>query len=134
VILVDAGPMVALVDGADQHHAACREALAGIDEPLATVMPAFTEAMYLLSDVHGGQAALWGLVEEAPIHFLDVSAADFPRIRELMATYGDRPMDLADAALVRAAEREGWVRIFTVDRTDFTVYRLNGQETFELIP
>lgn len=126
--------MVALVDRADQHHAACREALEGIDEPLATVMPAFTEAMYLLSDVHGGQAALWGLVAEAPIRFLDVVEADLPRIRELMATYADCEMDLADAALVCVAEREGLATIFTVDRTDFTIYRINGHDAFVLIP
>ena len=134
MILVDADPMVALVDRSDQHHVACREALARIDEPLATVMPAFTEAMYLLSDVPGGQVALWGLVEEAPIRFLDLGEADLQRIRELMETYADQPMDLADAALVRAAEREGIEKIFTVDRRDFTVYRINGQRAFELIP
>jgi len=28
-------------------------------------------------------------------------------MRELMRKYADRPMDMADAALLRAAEREG---------------------------
>lgn len=134
MILVDAGPMVALVDRADQHHEACCKALQTIDEPLATVMPAFTEAMYLLSDVHGGQDALWGLVDKAPVRFLDVGEADLPRIRELMTTYVDQEMDLADAALVHVAERDGFGTIFTVDRKDFTVYRINGHEAFELIP
>ncbi len=60
--------------------------------------------------------------------------SDMPRIRELMATYADREMDLADAALVHVAEREGVERIFTVDRTDFTVYRINGQDVFQLLP
>jgi predicted nucleic acid-binding protein len=90
--------------------------------------------MYLLSDVPGGQAALWGLIEAAPIRLLDVDEHDLPRIRDLMATYADCEMDLADAALVRVAEREDLGRIFTVDRTDFTVYRINGQAAFELIP
>ena len=43
-----------------------------------------------------------------------------------MRKYGDRPMDLADAALVRVAEREGVQTVFTVDRADFAVYRLHG--------
>ena len=106
----------------------------GIDEPMSTVMPAFTEAMYLLGDVAGGQAALWDLVDAAPIQFFDVGEDDLPRIRELMATYSDREMDLADAALVRVAEREGVETIFTVDRIDFTVYRINGRRAFRLIP
>ena len=36
---------------------------------------------------------------------------------------GDLPMDLADGALVRVAERERLRRIFTLDRRDFQVYR-----------
>jgi predicted nucleic acid-binding protein len=40
-------------------------------------------------------------------------------MRELMWTYRDLPMDLADAALVRVAERERIRRVFTVDRRDF---------------
>jgi predicted nucleic acid-binding protein len=35
-------------------------------------------------------------------------------------------MGLADAALIRVAAREGVRKIFTVDRKDFTVYRLYG--------
>ena len=55
-------------------------------------------------------------------------------MRELMAKYCDRPMDLADAALVRAAEREGLDTVFTVDRADFGVYRINGKKRFKIVP
>jgi len=40
----------------------------------------------------------------------------------------------ADAALVRVAEREGIRRIFTVDRNDFTVYRLHGRIGLAIVP
>lgn len=43
-------------------------------------------------------------------------------------------MDLADAALVRLAERERIRRIFTIDRRDFSVYRPAGLGRFEIIP
>ena len=36
--------------------------------------------------------------------------ADAPRMRELMEKYRDLPMDLADAALVRVAERDALTR------------------------
>ena len=42
--------------------------------------------------------------------------------------------DLADAALVRVAEREGIRRIFTVDRNDFMVYRLHGRIGLAIVP
>jgi predicted nucleic acid-binding protein len=51
-----------------------------------------------------------------------------------MRKYANRPMDLADAALLRVAEREGIRKIFTVDRKDFAVYRLHGRIRPTLFP
>ena len=49
MILVDAGPLVALVDADDQYHKQCVSALKSLQEPLATVWPPLTEAMYPLN-------------------------------------------------------------------------------------
>lgn len=43
-------------------------------------------------------------------------------------------MDLADAALVRVAERERLHRIFTLDRRDFEVYRPSRAWRFAILP
>jgi uncharacterized protein len=43
-------------------------------------------------------------------------------------------MDLADAALIRVAEREGIRKIFTADRKDFAVYRIDGRIRPTLLP
>jgi len=51
-----------------------------------------------------------------------------------MRKYADRPMDLADAALLRVAEREGIRKIFTIDRKDFSVYRLHNRLRPVLLP
>ena len=59
---------------------------------------------------------------------------DFPRMRELMRKYRDLPLDLADAALVRVAEREKVRTIFTIDRKDFSVYRPHRLGRFTLLP
>ena len=134
MILVDAGPLVALIDADDQHHAKCVATLQTIREPLATVWPAVTEAMYLLADVPGAQDILWEMLERSPLQILPLYPADVPRMRELMRKYADRPMDMADAALVRAAEREGIRKIFTTDRKDFSVYRLHNRLRPVLLP
>jgi hypothetical protein len=134
VILVDAGPLVALIHRDDRHHHACSEVLRTLTEPLATVWPAFTEAAYLLGFSWAAQDALWEFVGRGALAFLPLDKQDAPRMRELMARYREVPMDLADAALVRVAEREGLDRIFTLDRRDFSVYRLEGGESLALIP
>ena len=134
MILVDAGPLVALVDADDQYHASCVEALKEIREPLSTVWPAFTEAMYLLDDLPAAQEALWEMLTREVVRMLPLTIKDFPRIRELMRKYADQPMDLADAALVHAAERENTRRIFTTDKKDFAIYRLHGRVRFTVIP
>lgn len=134
MILVDAGPLVALVDADDQHHARCVTALKTFREPLATVWPPLTEAIYLLEKLSKAQEALWEMVERRALLLLPLDLSDVTRIRELMRKYANRPMDLADAALLRVAEREGISKIFTVDRRDFAIYRLHGRTRMSVIP
>jgi predicted nucleic acid-binding protein len=134
LILVDAGPLVALVDADDQYHTACVGTLREIREPLGTVWPALTEALYLLGDQLKAQEAVWEMMQRGAIHLLALDAGDIPRIRELMRKYADQRMDLADAALVRVAERDAIRKIFTVDKRDVSVYRLNGRTRPTLLP
>jgi predicted nucleic acid-binding protein len=134
MILIDAGPMVALISASDRHHSNCRATLVRIDEPIATVWPAFTEAMYLLRSSEAAQNALWKMVLREAIGILPLTVADAPRMQELMEKYFDLPMDLKDAALVRVAERENVRRIFTLDRRDFSVYRPLGGGRFTILP
>ena len=133
-ILVDAGPLVALLHHDDQHHQKCVAALARLRDPLVTVWPALTEAMYLLNFSWRAQDAMWELVLEETVRLLPVEAADHRRMRDLMKKYRMLPMDLADAALVAVAERERIRRIFTVDRRDFSIYRPAKLGKFMILP
>jgi predicted nucleic acid-binding protein len=54
-------------------------------------------------------------------------------MRALMRKYRDLPMDLADAALVRVAERDEVNTVFTTDRSDFSAYRMHGSRRFRLL-
>ncbi len=132
-VLVDAGPLVALVDRTDRHHAECVAALKRLKAPLLSAWPPLTEAMYLLNGWDRAQEALWTLIESRAIGIAELTSADVPRLRALMQQYRDQPMDLADAALVRIAEREGVRKVFTLDR-HFAVYRINGRSRFQTVP
>ena len=132
--LLDAGPLVALVHASDQEHDRCRTALASIRRPLCTVWPVITEALYLLDFSWEAQDAVWAMLEEGGVTLIALDDGDVPRMRELMRKYRDLPMDVADAALVTVAEREGITRVFTLDRRDFEVYRPARIGRFSLVP
>jgi uncharacterized protein len=132
--LLDAGPLVALVHASDQEHERCRTALRSIRRPLCTVWPVITEAMYLLDFSWQAQDAVWEMLEEGRVILLGLDPGDAQRMRELMRKYRDLPMDVADAALVAVAEREGINRVFTLDRRDFEVYRPARIGRFSLLP
>ncbi|TAK10992.1 MAG: PIN domain-containing protein, partial [Acidobacteria bacterium] len=131
-VLVDAGALIALLDRSDAHHAAAVAALDRIREPLLTVWPALTEAMHLVSGVPRAPRALLDLVDEGGVELAELDRDDVARIGELMDKYADLPMDFADAALVRAAERHVTSKILTFDR-HFEVYRLGRRQRFTII-
>jgi hypothetical protein len=55
-------------------------------------------------------------------------ANELPRVLELACKYADRPMDLADACLVRMTELTAHSRVWTIDREDFSTYRRHGRQ------
>ena len=109
-------------------------ALKTIRDPLVTVWPAVTEAMYLLGFSWERQRALWEILETEILRLLPLDRGDAPRMRALMDQYKDLPMDLADAALVRVAERDSLHRVFTLDRRHSVVYRPSGGRAFSFLP
>ena len=133
-VLVDTGPLVALLDRSDPDHAACQETLGSLNDSMVTVWPVVTEAMYMLRAYGKAQEALWEMIEMGAVEILPLGVDDVPRMKELMRKYRDLPMDLADAALVRVAERERLRRIFTLDRRDFQIYRPSRIGRFVILP
>ena len=90
--------------------------------------------MYLVRRWPRAQAEVLSLVETGALRVLPLGREDLPRVRALMEKYRDLPMDLADAALVRVAERERIKTIFTIDRSDFALYRPLGLGRFRIAP
>jgi len=133
-VLVDAGPLIALIDRSDPHHETCKATLQSLTDPLASVWPVVTEAMYLLAFSWRAQDGLWDLIASEVLALLPLDSGDAPRLRDLMHKYRDLPMDLADAALVRVAERDRLRRVFTLDRRHFTLYRPARLGRFMILP
>jgi predicted nucleic acid-binding protein len=136
VILVDTGPLVALFDPLDNLHERCVKALKGIREPIATTTPVLTEAFHILGPGSIGSDRLREFVEQGGLTMWFLGRPTLRRAFELMETYSDHPMDLADASLVVAAESLGIRKVFTLDRKDFNTYRIrrgHRHHPFELV-
>ncbi|MEI6622803.1 MAG: PIN domain-containing protein [Actinomycetes bacterium] len=131
--LTDAGPLIAILNRRDTHHQACVNALNSVRLPLVTTWPALTEAMFILNE-WPAQKALWKLLDREQLTVFDLDATLIDRTAELMEKYHDMHMDLADATLVAVAEHLNQRLIFTVDRSDFSTYRINNRKTFEIVP
>ena len=124
MILADAGPLVALFDRTDAAHGGCVETLMKIDEPIATTVPVLTEAFHLLGSTGAGASALMNFITEGGLQVLYLDDDTIVRAFELMVQYADAPMDFADASLVALAESLSLRKVFTIDRNDFTTYRI----------
>jgi hypothetical protein len=133
VVLVDTGPLVALLDPSDRARERCRSALDRLGRAdLVTTEAVVTEAEYLLDFSSEAQAALMHVLASGRPRVEAIAATDRKRLAELMGRYADLPMDYADATLVLVAERLGATRVFTLDRRDFGVYRV-GRKRFEIV-
>lgn len=135
--LIDASAMVAAF-GAQQTQAThYRELLqlASLERwSLSTTWPCVVEAGYLVSPPQRYTLLRWlaaGAISVFP--FQQETLQDFVG---LMQRYTESPrteMDLADASLVWLAGETGVTRIMTLDRRDFSRYRLPDGRAFEIL-
>ncbi len=94
-MLVDTGPLIALLDKNDRQNRACRAVISALPPgPLETTWPCFTEAHYIL-DTLGGyhfQEQLWQLRREGRLILLDISDDEADFMDALVAKYRDVPI------------------------------------------
>jgi predicted nucleic acid-binding protein len=126
-VIVDTGPIVALLNASDNHHKSTTELLRAIEPPLTTCEAVVSEACFLLQHIHRGPDAVLALVERGVVT-LDFSLqAELPAVRKLMEKYQSVPMSLADACLVRMSELSSKTKVLTLD-SDFKIYRRNKRQ------
>lgn len=128
-ILVDAGPLIALFDKDDRHHAAMRALFRDAAGRLITTWPVVTETSHMLDFDARAQLDFFRWVAAGGVVVHEIPQEALGRIIELVEKYGDRPMDLADATLVVAAEALGIHEIVSIDR-DFEIYRIASRVPF----
>jgi predicted nucleic acid-binding protein len=131
-LLVDTGPLVALLDRSDARHSWAVEVFKTLRPPLLTCEAVLAEAWHLLSGSGPSRGALSHLhingILQVAFDFHNESAA----VWRLLDKYSDVPMDYADACLVRMAELRTNAQVWTLD-SDFRVYRIHGRQSISLL-
>lgn len=131
-IIVDTGPLVALLYRREQYHSWSAAQAAQLPGPFYTCEAVLTEAHFLLQSVPQGTQRLVELVARGRLN-LDYSYGDHHvRVDELLLRYGDVPMSFADACLVNMAEHLGDASILTLDH-DFRIYRKHRDQALSVL-
>ena len=133
-ILVDTGPLVAILSQEDECHFICVNALRLLRPPLLTCWPVITEAAWLLRCSPRAVQQLLRSIDGRFLELLPLAGAEAEAIAAVMQRYADIHPQLADAALVHLAQREQIETIFTLDRRDFSIYRSGRKRTFRIVP
>lgn len=131
-VILDTGPLVALIDSRDRHHRWAVSQWGDIEPPLLTCEAVVSEACFLLDQTRAGSGAVFEMLVRRAVALAFHLDEDLEEVRALRARYADVPMSLADASLVRMAERLGRSAILTLD-ADFRVYRKHRTRVIPLI-
>lgn len=136
MLLVDTNIWLADGDRRSAHHHACAQLLADHPGELAAPVPVIAETAWLLLDRGGpaAQSAFLALVSTGRLDAVDLTAADWDRVLELVETYADLALDVIDASLIAVAERLGQRTIATLNHRDFAVVRPAHCDAFALVP
>ena len=138
MIVLDTGPLVALVNGKDSHHETCRSWFHRVQaEPVVIPAPVLGEAWYLIGKACGAAVEARFLADLAAGAYGQILAPlpdDLTRAGELVGQYADLPLGGTDACVIAIAERLGTATVATLDRRHFGVVRPRHVPAFILLP
>jgi len=133
-VLIDTGPLVAILSSTDAHHEECVEALRNLPGPLFSCWPVITEAAWLLRAHSRAVYELLRSIHGGFVELLPLTSLEAKGIADIMRKYESIRPQLADATLVYLADRDEIDTIFTLDRRDFSVYRSARKRAFRILP
>ena len=133
-VLLDTGPLVAILSRRDDYHRVCVEQLRELSPPLLTCWPVLTEAAWLLRKEPLAIQRLFQGFETGLLKLMALDETAAPWIATFLHRYRQLGAQLADACLVYLAEHEKIETVFTLDRRDFSVYRLSDKHSLNILP
>lgn len=125
-VILDTGPLVALLNSRDGYHEWAKTLWSEIEPPLITCEAVIAEACFLMGKLRAGPSVVVELLRRGAVATSFSLADELEAVERLLKRYGSVPMSLADACLVRMSELYGDSEVMTVD-SDFRIYRRHGR-------
>ncbi len=131
-VILDTGPLIALLNTRDTHHKWVVEQLGDIQPPLLSCEAVMTEACFLAATYGRNADAVLELIQNGFMAISFQLRDNVESVERLMQKYADVPMSLADACLVRMSEQFPNSIVFTLD-SDFYIYRKYGRQAISCL-
>jgi uncharacterized protein len=132
LILIDTGPLVAMLNRRDRYFSWVREQLTFLSPPFHTCESVISESCFLLQQGKIDPAPLFSLLSRKLMLISFDLQRELDSVSSLIDKYSNLPMDLADACLVRMAEKEPDANLMTLD-SDFLIYRKSNRQIIPII-
>ena len=133
-VLIDTGPLVAILSPKDDYHQICIDTLKSLKSPLLTTWPVITETHWLTRQNSKIVTSLFKMIEANVIQALDLPSESIPWMKNFLLKYEDIGAQIADVSLCYFAEACKIDTIFTLDKRDFSIYRIKNNRYLNIIP
>lgn len=136
MILLDTSGLLAAIDSSQRHHRQAAAALRKARGPLLLSPFVLAELDYLLATRVGPQIELALLAEvgRGAYRLEPFEAADIAIAAEVIDTYADLEVGLADASIVVLSRRHKVLDLLTLDERHFRTLRGSADRPFRLLP
>lgn len=131
MLIVDTGFLVALYIRRDNLHSQALHFLQQNNQPLITTAPVIVESCYFLDAK--AKVALLNWVQCDGIKVVDVPVTAYREIAQTIEKYADHEIDFTDATVIWLANNYQQQQILTVDKNDFSAFRLKNNQWFHLL-
>jgi len=127
--IADSGLLIAALDKRDAYHSWAKKLLESESPPWLVCEPVLAEIALSV----GTPEPVLDMLRLEDLEIAFELADNLAEVIALVKKYRDRKMDLADACVVRMSELIDGSLVYTVDKTDFSVYRRHSRQAIPCV-
>lgn len=135
-LVLDTGPVLALLDADDPDHDRCVQMISEINETLVVPEATLVEIDYWCRKLLG--VGVWRTfiddIAEGAYRLVGLNASGYQRASQIEERYDDLRLGLVDAAVITTCELLDETKVATLDRRHFAVVRPSHCESLRLLP